>query len=168
MADRTEKADPVETGGALPALNSMAPDFQLTKTDFSDVSLADFAGKKIVLNIFMSIDTPVCATSVRKFNSEAEKLDDTVVLCISADLPFALKRFCGTEGLVNVIPLSVFRSGNFGRDYGVIMTSGALSGLLTRAVIIINRKGRIVYTEQVPDIGNEPDYAAALDALKKI
>lgn len=167
MAKITFKGNPVETIGTLPAVNSKAPDFRLTKTDLSDVSPADFPGKKIVLNIFPSIDTPVCAMSVRRFNDEAAKLENTVVLCISADLPFAQDRFCGAEGLNNVIPLSVFRSGSFGKEYGVTITSGALSGLLSRAVVIINENGSITYTEQVADIATEPDYAAALDALKK-
>ncbi len=167
MAKITFKGNPVNTVGELPQLNTKAPDFRLTKTDLSDVSLGDFAGRKIVLNIFPSIDTPVCAMSVRRFNDEAAKLENTVVLCISADLHFAQGRFCGAEGLNNVIPLSVFRSVSFGKDYGVTITSGALSGLLSRAVVIIDDNGSIAYTEQVPDIVNEPNYAAALDALKK-
>lgn len=167
MAKITVKGDPVETIGTLPAVNSKAPDFRLTKTDLSDVSPADFPGKKFVLNIFPSIDTPVCAMSVRRFNDEAAKLENTVVFCISADLPFAQDRFCGAEGLNNVIPLSVFRSGSFGKEYGVTITSGALSGLLSRAVVIIDENGSVAYTEQVSDIATEPDYAAALDALKK-
>lgn len=168
MAKITFQGNPVNTLGELPQLATKAPNFRLTKTDLSDVSLEDFAGRKIVLNIFPSIDTPVCASSVRRFNDEAVKLENTVVLCISADLPFAQDRFCGAEGLNNVIPLSVFRSGSFGKDYGVIITSGALSGLLSRAVVIINEKGSIAYTELVPEIASEPDYTAALDALKKV
>ncbi len=167
MANITFKEDLIETIGTLPEVNSEAPDFLLTKTDLSDVSLADFKGRKIVLNIFPSIDTPVCATSVRKFNDELTKLENTVVLCVSADLPFAHDRFCGAEGLNNVIPLSLFRSPSFGKDYGATITSGPLSGLQSRAVVIIDENGRIAYTEQVSDLASEPDYEAALEALKK-
>ncbi len=166
MATITFKGTPVNTIGELPQINAKGPDFTLTKTDLSDVSLGDFAGKKVVLNIFPSIDTPVCASSVRRFNDEATKLENTVVLCISADLPFAQNRFCGAEGLNNVIPLSVFRSDSFGKDYGVTITSGPLSGLMSRAVVIINESGSISYAEQVSEIADDPDFAAALDALK--
>lgn len=161
------KGTPIDTSGDLPAVNSKAPGFTLTKTDLSDVSLKDFAGKRIILNIFPSIDTDVCAASVRRFNEEAGKLSNTVVLCISADLPFAHSRFCEAEGLKNVIPLSVFRSREFGNDYGVTITSGPLSGLMSRAIVIIDEKGNVRYTEQVPEIGQEPDYSTALDAAKK-
>ncbi len=167
MAKITFQGNPVDTVGELPQLNTKAPDFTLTKTDLSDVSLAEFAGKKIVLNIFPSIDTPVCASSTRRFNEEASGLENTVVLCISADLPFALDRFCGAEGLKDVIPLSVFRSGNFGKDYGVTIASLPLAGLLSRAVVIIDGTGNVIYTEQVPEIANEPDYAAALEAIRR-
>jgi thiol peroxidase len=128
----------------------------------------DFGGKNIILNIFPSLDTSVCAASVRRFNKEAGESPDTVVLCISADLPFAHKRFCEAEGLNDVIPLSVFRSPEFGRDYGVTFTSGPLTGLLSRAVIIINRSGKVAYAEQVPEIGQEPDYDVALFALSQL
>ena len=168
MAKITFNENHLETIGTLPVVNSKAPDFLLTKTDLSDVSLADFKGRKIVLNIFPSIDTPVCATSVRRFNDESTKLENTVVLCDSADLPFAHDRFCGAEGLHNVIPLSTFRSGSFGKVYGATITSGPLSGLLSRAIVIIDEKGSIAYTEQVSDLASEPDYEAALDALKKV
>ncbi len=167
MATITFKNDPVETSGNLPEVNSKAPDFSLAKTDLSDVSQKDFPGKKLVLNIFPSIDTPVCAASTRRFNEEAGKMDSTVVLCISADLPFAHNRFCEAEGLKNVVPLSVFRSASFGIDYGLTITSSPLAGLLSRAVVIIDANGKVVYTEQVPEIAQEPDYNAALDALKK-
>lgn len=140
MATITFKGNPVHTIGELPRVNSKAPDFRLVKTDLSEVSLKDFAGKKLVLNIFPSIDTPVCVTSVRTFNAEASKRANTVVLCISADLPFAQARFCGAEGLDDVVPLSVFRSDSFGRDYGVTIIDGPLEGLMARAVVIINEK----------------------------
>ena len=165
MATITFKGSPTETSGALPDIQTKAPAFTLAKTDLSDVSLHAFAGKRIVMNIFPSIDTPVCAASTRRFNEEAGKLDNTVVLCISADLPFAHNRFCEAEGLKNVIPLSVFRSGDFGKDYGVTITSGPLAGLLSRAIIIIDRDGKVIYTEQVPEIAQEPDYDAALAVL---
>jgi thiol peroxidase len=167
MATITFKGNPVETVGILPKTGAGAPTFTLTKTDLSDVSLKDFSGKKLVLNIFPSIDTPVCAASTRRFNEEAGKLDNTVVLCISADLPFAHNRFCEAEGLKDVIPLSVFRSHGFGKDYGVTITSGPLSGLLSRAIVIINTEGKVIYTEQVPEIAEEPDYDAALQALAR-
>ncbi len=131
------------------------------------MTLSDFAGKRIILNIFPSIDTSVCAASVRRFNEEAGKLSNTVVLCISADLPFAHSRFCEEDGLKDIIPLSVFRSKNFGKDYGVEITSGPLKGLLSRAIVIIDETGKVIYTEQVPEIADEPDYDAALSALKK-
>jgi thiol peroxidase len=166
MATITFKGKPVETSGTLPDINSSAPDFTLTKTDLSDVSLNDFSGKKIVLNIFPSIDTPVCAASTRRFNEEAGTMDNTVVLCISADLPFAHNRFCEAEGLKDVIPLSVFRAHAFGNDYGATITTGPLAGLLSRAVVIIDEKGKVLYTEQVPEIAQEPDYGAALKVLK--
>jgi thiol peroxidase len=166
MATITFKSNPVETVGTLPAVDSKAPDFSLTKTDLSDVSMKDFSGKRLVLNIFPSIDTPVCAASTRRFNEEAGKMDNTVVLCISADLPFAHNRFCEAEGLKDVVPLSVFRSAAFGKDYGVTIIDGPLAGLLSRAVIIIDSNGNVMYTEQVPEIAQEPDYDKALDALK--
>jgi thiol peroxidase len=167
MAQITLKGNPVETAGHLPATGTAAPSFTLVKTDLSEAGPADFAGKKIVLNIFPSLDTAVCAAAVRKFNQEASALSDTVVLCISADLPFAHKRFCELEGLTNVIPLSVFRSPGFGMDYGVTITSGPLKGLLSRAVVIADESGRVIYSEQVPEITLEPDYEAALKALRQ-
>lgn len=165
MATITLKGNPIETAGSLPAVGSQAPAFNLTKTDLSPCSQDDFSGKTLVLNIFPSLDTPVCAASVRRFNAEAILQKDTVVLCISADLPFAHKRFCEADGLENVIPLSVFRSPAFGLDYGVTITSGPLTGLLARAVVIINADGRVVYTELVPEIAQEPDYHQALSVL---
>ena len=165
MAQITFKGTPVDTIGTLPAKGSEAPFFCLVKTDLSEAGPADYAGKKVVLNIFPSLDTPVCAASVRRFNNEAAQFDNTVVLCISADLPFAHNRFCEIEGLKNVVPLSVFRSPEFGRDYGVTISSGPLKGLLSRAVVIIDADGKVIYTEQVPEITHEPDYEAALKVL---
>jgi len=167
MAKITLQGNQIETNGELPAVNNVAPAFTLTRTDLSECSLADFAGHTVVLNIFPSIDTPVCAASVRRFNAEASAADSTVVLCISADLPFAHQRFCEGEGLDRVIPLSVFRSPEFGKDYGVRITTGPIAGLLSRAIVIIDPKGKVVYTEQVPEIAQEPDYDAALKALGK-
>ena len=166
MAEITLSGNVIHTCGMLPAVGSQAPDFVLTRTDLADVSLKDFADKKIVLNIFPSIDTPVCATAVRKFNVEAARLANTVVLCVSVDLPFALKRFCGAEGLEQVIPAAELRRRKFGEDYGVRIVDGPLAGLFARAVVIIDGQGKEIYTEQVPEIGQEPDYAAALKALK--
>ena len=166
MTKITLKGNPVNTSGNLPAIGSQAADFKLTKQDLSDASLKDFLGKKVVLNIFPSIDTPTCATSVRTFNEKASQLPDTVVLCISLDLPFAQKRFCAAEGLTNVINLSEFRNKSFGGDYGVRIIDGPLAGLLSRAVIVLDEKGKVLYTEQVGEIANEPNYDAALNALK--
>jgi len=165
MAEITLKGNPIHTCGKLPAVGSQAADFVLTKTDFADVSLQNFAGKKIVLNIFPSIDTPVCATSVRRFNAEAVKMKNMVVLCVSVDLPFAHSRFCAAEGLQNVIPVSELRKRKFGEDYGVRIIDGPLAGLFSRAVVIIDEKGKVIYTEQVPEIAQEPNYEAALKVL---
>ena len=162
------EGNPVNTIGNLPAVDIAAPDFKLVKTDLSEATLQDFTGKNIILNIFPSLDTSVCAASVRRFNKEAAESTNTVVLCISADLPFAHQRFCETEDIRDVIPLSVFRSPEFGRDYGITFTSGPLTGLLSRAVVIIDRTGKVAYTEQVPEITHEPDYDAALLALSKL
>jgi thioredoxin-dependent peroxiredoxin len=156
----------MRTIGDLPALNTQAPAFILTKTDLSDSPLSEYAGKTVVLNIFPSIDTPVCAASVRRFNKEAGELADTVVLCVSADLPFAHQRFCEGEGLKNVIPLSCFRAPDFGKDYGVTITSPPLAGLLSRAIVVIDPAGKIGYTQQVPEIAQEPDYEGALAFLR--
>jgi len=165
MAQVTFMGNPVKTVGNLPGAGVRAPAFTLTGKDLSDVSLAGFAGKQVVLNIFPSIDTPVCATSVRHFNAEAGALKNTVVLCISADLPFAAGRFCTVEGLENVVPASVFRSPDFGKDYGVEIAEGPLRGLLSRAVVVVDRTGKVRYVEQVAEITHEPDYGAALRAL---
>jgi len=165
MAFITLKGDQIETVGDLPEVGSAAPSFALAKTDLSDVGPDDFAGKTLVLNVFPSIDTSVCATSVRRFNAEASSLEDVVVLCISADLPFAHARFCEAEGLEDVIPLSTFRASEFGLDYGLDIATSGLRGLLSRAIVVIDKSGKIVYTEQVPEIAQEPDCEAALSSL---
>lgn len=166
MAQITLKGNQINTSGTLPGIGSQAPDFILTNTDLADVSLKDFTGKRIVLNIFPSIDTAVCSASVRRFNAEAEKLDNTAVLCISLDLPFAHKRFCGAEGLENVFSLSELRKRDFGEKYGVRILDGPMAGLLSRAVVILDESGKVVYTQQVPEIVDEPNYESALNALK--
>lgn len=166
MAKINLKGNQVNTIGNLPETGAPAPDFKLTKTDLSDLSLKDYSGKRIVLNIFPSLDTEVCANSVRHFNVAAEKLSNTVVLCVSRDLPFAHKRFCTTEGLENVISASELRDTRFGEDYGVRIIDGPLAGLFARAVVIINETGKIIYTEQVPEITHEPDYKTAINNLK--
>ena len=165
MATITLHGNPVETNGELPSKGSAAPGFRLVNADLKDVSLHDYAGKKKVLNIFPSIDTPTCATSVRKFNERAASLKDAVVLCISADLPFAQKRFCGAEGLSNVVTLSMMRGRGFARDYGVEIETGPLSGLTARAVVVLDGNNNVVHTELVGEIANEPNYDAALKAL---
>lgn len=165
MATITLGGNPIHTSGELPKLQSKAPDFKLVKTDLSTVSLADFPGSRLVLNIYPSIDTATCATSTRKFNEKASGLDNTKVLCIARDLPFAMKRFCAAEGLDNVIPLSDFRTGQFGKDYGLEMTDGKLEGLHSRAVVVVDENGLVIYTEQVPEIADEPNYEAALAVL---
>jgi thioredoxin-dependent peroxiredoxin len=146
MARITFKGNPLNTSGNLPSVGAKAPDFKLTKSDLSDVSLKDFTGKKVVLNIFPSIDTPVCQASVRKFNEEASKLNNTVVVCVSKDLPFAHNRFCGAEGLKNVVSTSELRNQDFGSSYGVRIAEGPLAGLLSRAVVVLDEKGNVKYT----------------------
>jgi thiol peroxidase len=165
MANITLKGNAVHTVGTLPAIGTTAPDFKITKTDLSETSLADYAGKRIVLNIFPSLDTSTCAMSVRHFNAKAQSMKNTVVLCVSMDLPFAHSRFCGAEGLKDVISASVFRSPEFGKNYGVTIIDGALAGLLSRAVVIIDENKKVVYTEQVPEISQEPDYLKALEVF---
>lgn len=166
MATVTFEGNPFETVGTLPAVGADAPDFTVVKADLSEAQLSDYKGKKLVLNIFPSIDTPVCATSVRKFNEEASKLDNTAVLCVSADLPFAAGRFCGAEGIENVETGSVFRS-SFGKDYQVEFAAGSvLSGFLSRSIVVVDENGKVVYTEQVAETVDEPNYEAALAALK--
>ncbi|SDD34677.1 thiol peroxidase [Niabella drilacis] len=164
MAEITLKGNPVTTVGTLPEKGSKLKDFTLVNAGLAEKKLADYAGKKVVLNIFPSVDTGVCAASVRKFNEKAAALDNTVVLNISKDLPFALNRFCAAEGISNVETLSDFR-GHFGDDYGVTFADSPMKGLLSRAVIVANPDGEVVYTEQVPEITTEPDYEAALAAL---
>ena len=165
MATITLGGNPINTSGSLPAVGSKAPDFNLVKNDLSTTTLADFAGSKLVLNIFPSIDTGTCATSVRTFNAKASALENTKVLCISRDLPFAQKRFCGAEGLENVINLSDFKEGSFGKQYGLTIVDGPLAGLHSRVVIIVDENGVVKYTEQVSEIADEPNYDAALAAL---
>jgi len=166
MATVTLKGNPIHTSGELPAAGASAPDFKLTTTDLKDVSLADFKGKKKILNIVPSLDTPTCATSTRKFNESGGKLKDTVVLVVSADLPFAMKRFCTTEGLANVVSLSMIRGKAFAKDYGVLLQDGPLAGLTARAVVVLDANDKVVYRELVPEIGQEPNYDAALAAAK--
>lgn len=165
MAVISFKGQETHTEGQLPGKNTQAPDFTLIKDDLSAVGLKDFQGKRIILNIFPSIDTDVCAASVRKFNEQVSKLDNTVVLCISKDLPFAQKRFCAAEGLDNVITLSQYQDTSFSDAYGVLITGGPLKGLLSRAVVVIDTDLRIIYTEQVPEITTEPDYRSVFEAL---
>ena len=166
MAKFTLEGNSFHTIGDLPAIGSPAPAFTVTKTDLSDVTLDDYKGKRVVLNIFPSIDTDVCATSVRRFNAEASKLENTVVLCVSMDLPFAHARFCGAEGLNDVISLSDFRNGNFGKAYGIRIADGPLAGLLARSVVIADTTGKMIYKQLVPEVTQEPDYEAALAVLK--
>lgn len=166
MAQITFKGNPINTSGNLPEVGTKAPDFNLTASDLSQKSLSDYQGKNVVLNIFPSVDTGVCAQSVRTFNEKVSAADNTVVLCVSKDLPFALSRFCAAEGLQNVETLSDFKSNEFSDAYGVKMTDGPLNGLLSRAVVVLNPEGNVVYNEQVPEIGQEPDYNNALNALK--
>ncbi len=165
MARITLKGQTINTVGSLPAAGSLSPAFTLTGKDMAEVSLSSFRGRKVVLNIFPSLDTPTCAMSVRRFNAAAAAHPDAVVLCISMDLPFAQARFCGAEGLDRVITLSAFRNTAFGERYGVRMADGPLAGLFSRAVMVINEEGRVLYTEQVPEIAQEPDYEKALAAL---
>jgi thiol peroxidase len=165
MANITLGGNPIHTSGELPAVGSKAPDFKLTAGDLKDLSLGDFKGKKKVLNIVPSLDTPVCATSTRKFNADAGKLANVAVLVVSADLPFASKRFCTTEGLANVTPLSTFRS-SFAKDYGIGIVDGPLAGVTGRAVVVVDENDKVTYVELVPEIKQEPNYEAALAALK--
>ena len=165
MAKITLKGNAVTTSGNLPEVGSAAKDFKLIASDLSVKTLSDYKGKTVILNIYPSVDTGTCATSTRKFNEMASDLDNTVVLCISKDLPFAFSRFCGAEGIDNVETLSDFRTGQFGKDYGVEILDGPLTGLLSRAIVVINPDGKIVHTEQVPEIVDEPNYDAALASV---
>lgn len=162
--DITYRGAPVKTVGQLPEVGTGAPDFTLVNSELEDLKLADFEGKRLVLNIFPSIDTRVCAASAREFNKLAEELPNTAVLCVSRDLPFALNRFCAAEGIENVVTASAFRS-TFGEDYGVTMENGPIASLLSRSVVVIDTDGKVLYTEQVPEISQEPDYDAARAAL---
>lgn len=164
MSEITFHGNPVHTIGELPAVGSAAPEFTVVDSGLNAVELSALPEGRVILNIFPSIDTGVCATAVRRFNELAANLDDTTVVCVSKDLPFALGRFCGAEGINGVITASAFRS-SFGEDYGVVMVDGPLEGLLSRAVVVLDEEGTVVYTEQVPEIGQEPDYEAALAAL---
>lgn len=165
MSTVTLGGNPVHTNATLPAVGSAAPQFQLVANDLSDVTLQDYKGQRVILNIFPSIDTATCATSVRTFNKMANDLENTKVLCISRDLPFAQKRFCGSEGLENVVNLSDFRDGSFGNDYGLTLTDSALKGLHARAIVVVDENGVVSHTELVSEIANEPNYEAALKAL---
>ncbi|HYG04041.1 MAG TPA: thiol peroxidase [Chryseosolibacter sp.] len=156
----------VNTSGNLPAIGTPAPDFRLAKTDMSETTLKDYAGQQLILNIFPSIDTRVCAMSVREFNKRVASLDNTVVLCIAKDLPFAFKRFCGAEGIENVISLSDFRNKGFAKAYGVDLLDGPFEGLHARAIVVIDEQGKVKHTELVSAIGNEPDYKAAIASLR--
>lgn len=166
MAHITLGGNPVVTSGELPKIGSKAQDFELVATDLSTKTLSDFSGSNLVLNIFPSVNTGVCSASVRAFNEAASSLNETKVLCISRDLPFAQEKFCAAEGLDNVVMLSDFRTGQFGKDYGLLMTNGKFDGLLSRCVIVIDNNGQIIYTEQVPEIGQEPNYSAAINSLE--
>ena len=164
MATVTMKGNKFNTIGTLPKVGEKAPAFTLVKADLSESTLADFSGSKLILNIFPSVDTGVCATSIRTFNQKASELDNTKVVCVSADLPFAAARFCGAEGINNVFTGSSFRS-SFGEDYGVAFTDGPLAGLLSRSVVVIDEQGMVIYNEQVAETTDEPDYEAAIAAL---
>ncbi len=166
MAKFKLKGNDFNTVGALPAVGADAPNCTLVGGDLSDVVLGSYAGKRVVLNIFPSLDTAVCAASMRYFNAAASKLDNTVVVCVSMDLPFAHGRFCSTEGLENVVTASDFRGGKFGKAYGVTINDGPLAGLLARSVVVVNEEGNVVYTEMCPETVEEPNYDAALAALK--
>lgn len=165
MSKVTFKGTPVEIAGELPAVGRKAPDFRLTAADLSEVGLADFRGKAKILNIVPSLDTPVCAVSARKFSEEVASRKNVALLNISADLPFAQKRFCESNRLANVVTLSTFRSAAFGKDYGVRIAAGPLAGLMSRAVVVLDGQDKVIYAQQVPEIAQEPDYAAALNAL---
>lgn len=159
------KGNPIETSGSLPKIGDKAPNFTLTTTEMGSKTLADYKGSRVILNIFPSVDTGTCAQSVRSFNKEASEIENTKVLCVSKDLPFAQARFCGAEGLKNVEMLSAFKNDDFGKDYGLNMTSGPLETLLSRCVIVLDENGAVKYTEQVSDIVDEPNYKAALNSL---
>ena len=165
MATITLKGSEIHTNGELPAVGSDAPGFRLVDGELNDTCLTNYAGKKILMNIVPSLDTPVCATSTKKFNEAAAGKDNVVMLVISADLPFAMGRFCGVENVDKVIALSMMRSRNFAKDYGVLIEDGPLAGITARAIVVVDESGKVAYTELVPEIGQEPDYDKALAAL---
>jgi thiol peroxidase len=166
MSKVTLKGNPINTIGELPAVGTKAPEFSLVGSNLADVKNSDFAGKRLVLNIFPSLDTATCAASVRRFNVEAAKLQDAAVVCISKDLPFAHSRFCAAEGIENVVSASEFRGNAFGKSFGVMLVDGPLQGLLARAVVVLDKDGTVLYNQLVPEITEEPDYQPALDSLK--
>jgi thioredoxin-dependent peroxiredoxin len=166
MAQTKHREITINTSGELPMVGSAAPDFVLAGLDLKDVTLKDFTGKNVILNIFPSVDTRVCAMSVREFNKRAAGMSNTVVLCIAKDLPFAMKRFCGAEGIENVVMLSDFRNKGFSKSYGIEMLNGSMYGLHARAIVVVDPAGKVIYTELVPAIEREPDYDAALQAVK--
>jgi thiol peroxidase len=166
MAQVTLKGNPIHTSGELPAVGAPAPAFKLTTAELGDVTLADYKGKKKILNIVPSLDTAVCQASTRRFNTEASSLPNTVVLVISADLPFASKRFCSTEGLANVVPLSLMHEKGFAKDYGVLIQDGPLRGITARAVVVLDEGDKVIHRQLVPEIGQEPDYDAALKVIR--
>jgi len=168
VAQITLKGNPIHTSGELPRIGSNVPVFTLVKTDLSETGLKDYVGRRVVLNIFPSLDTSVCATSVRKFNAMATSHANTTVLCVSADLPFAAGRFCSTEGLNNVVPASCFRSPEFGQAYGLSIVDGPLKGLLARAIVVVDEQGKVLHTQLVPEIAQEPDYETALAVLASV
>lgn len=165
MAKITLKGSPCNTNGELPAVGSKAPDFRLTNKDLGDVSLADYKGKRKLLNIVPSLDTGVCAASTKKFNEAAQQHKNAVFLVISADLPFAMGRFCSVEKLENVIPLSMMRSRHFAKDYGVLIADGPLEGIAARSVVVLDENDKVIYTQLVPEVAEEPNYDKALSAL---
>jgi thioredoxin-dependent peroxiredoxin len=162
MTTVTFKGNPLSIHGELPSVGSQAPDFDLVKGDLSSLKLGDLAGKKVILNIFPSIDTPTCSTSTKKFNEKASEHENVVILCVSVDLPFAQGRFCAAEELDKVIPVSAFRNDDFGKDYGVVIADGPLAGLFSRAIVLIDESGKVIYTEHVSELGDEPNYGAVL------
>ncbi len=166
MAQITFKGNPVNISGSLPKVGTPAPDFKVVKADLSPITLSELKGKKIILNIFPSIDTPVCANSVRRFNVEAAKLNNTAVLCISRDLPFAQKRFCAAEGIANVMVGSEYRDSSFSDAYGIRIISGPLEGLFSRAIVVIDEQGKVIFAENAPEISEEPNYEKALAAVR--
>jgi thiol peroxidase len=167
MATITLRGSPTETIGELPAVGTEAPDFTVTRMDLSEIRLKNYLGKKIILNIFPSLDTTTCASAMRRFNEIATQFPGILILCVSADLPFAQQRFCSVEHLDNVLPVSVFRHPNFGKDYGVMIKDGPLSGLLSRGVVVIDENGKIIHTELVKELADEPNYLGIITALQK-